>query len=76
MTEQCCALYGVTRCIRDTCNGWHLCRAHLDARPKYAVNIVEEIADQSPIEQSARAHITRTVERRVYRRIIRAHNAR
>lgn len=50
--EQCCALEGGVLCLADTFQGWHLCEQHLRRIKRYTV--VEEGADQGPVEQRDR----------------------
>lgn len=67
--EQCCALDGFVRCIESTFNGWHFCKRHLEYAPKHSLNIIEEFADQSPIEQTPRAALRLLQQRREFRRV-------
>ena len=67
--EQCCALEGFVRCIEPTFNGWHLCKRHVEQRPRHSFNIIEEFADQSPIEQTPRAALRLLQQRREFRRV-------
>jgi hypothetical protein len=51
--EQCCALNeDGSRCLEDTFQGWHFCESHLHAAAsRRHVELVEEVADKSPIQQ-------------------------